>query len=451
MHKILIFIDHDIIIRNFYKLKIFKKLENKFDIKYVFPNHKRVTIDPNNLDLKNFKILDCDLERIYNRKIFGYIKRLHSSRKFPRGEKEFVFDFLRAIFGRYLIYFQLIKTFPIIHQIWSFFYQKKIGQNKNLENFIKNEKPKLIIHPTVLNGIYVDDLILIGKKFKIPTLYLMNSWDNTRVKNFSLKKPDHLFVWGEESKYEAKKFLSMDEKDLTISGPAFYHGQKKVEDQMIQDFRKLFFADKNTFFLCYGGSSKGLNEIKHLEKIEQLIDNSKENIKVLYRPHPWKDFNKNEKLFDPKNFKNIFLDPFSKENYLSIYKKKNMQIDQVSPENTSLILKSVDAIISPLSTILIDAAALGTPSASYNYNDGEKNDFVKLYKKLVSINDFNKKIESEQCNHFDDIWNTILKLKTNSKDEELKKRIIKKAKYIMDIDKDYFKLLKKKCEELSNY
>ena len=31
-------------------------LENKFDIKYVFPNHKRVTIDPNNLDLKNFLI-----------------------------------------------------------------------------------------------------------------------------------------------------------------------------------------------------------------------------------------------------------------------------------------------------------------------------------------------------------------------------------------------------------
>ena len=107
--------------------------------------------------------------------------------------------------------------------------------------------------------------------------------------------------------------------------------------------------------------------------------------------------------------------------------------------------------ISPLSTILIDAAALGTPSASYNYDDGEKNAFVKYYKKLISLNDFNKRIESEQCNHFDDIWNTILKLKTNSKDEELKKRIIKKAKYIMDIDKDYFKLLKKKCEELSNY
>ena len=98
-----------------------------------------------------------------------------------------------------------------------------------------------------------------------------------------------------------------------------------------------------------------------------------------------------------------------------------MQIEQVSPENTSLILKSVDAVISPLSTILIDAAALGTPSASYNYDDGEKNAFVKYYKKLVSLNDFNKRIESEQCNHFDDIWKTILNLREKSKDEKLKK------------------------------
>ena len=89
-------------------------------------------------------------------------------------------------------------------------------------------------------------------------------------------------------------------------------------------------------------------------------------------------------------------------------------------KNTSLILKSVDAVIFPLSTILIDAAALGT-LCSYNYDDGEKNAFVKYYKKLVSLNDFNKRIESEQCNHFDDIWKTILNLREKSKDEKLKK------------------------------
>ena len=44
------------------------------------------------------------------------------------------------------------------------------------------------------------------------------------------------------------------------------------------------FREKNTFFLCYAGSSKGLNEITHLKKIDKLITNSNENIKVLYRP-----------------------------------------------------------------------------------------------------------------------------------------------------------------------
>ena len=86
------------------------------------------------------------------------------------------------------------------------FLSKKIGKNIELENFIIKENPKLIIHPTVLNGIYVDDLIEIGKTLQIPTLYLMNSWDNTRVKNFSLKKPDHLFVWERSLSLKLKNF-----------------------------------------------------------------------------------------------------------------------------------------------------------------------------------------------------------------------------------------------------
>ena len=54
-----------------------------------------------------------------------------------------------------------------------------------------------------------------------------------------------------------------------------------------------------------------------------------------------------------------------------------MQIEQVSPENTSLILKSVDAVISPLSTILIDAAALGTPLPLI---------IMMMAKKMLSLN-----------------------------------------------------------------
>ena len=75
-----------------------------------------------------------------------------------------------------------------------------------------------------------------------------------------------------------------------------------------------------------------------------------ENIKVLYRPYPWKSSIK-MRNFNNKDFKE--LDPFSK-NYSNLF-KKSMNIDDVSPANISLILNSVDAAFSPLSTFIIDA------------------------------------------------------------------------------------------------
>ena len=44
----------------------------------------------------------------------------------------------------------------------------------------------------------------------------MNSWDNPRSKNFIATLPDHLLVWGEESKIEAQEFIGMKKKNITI-------------------------------------------------------------------------------------------------------------------------------------------------------------------------------------------------------------------------------------------
>ena len=61
-----------------------------------------------------------------------------------------------------------------------------------------------------------------------------------------------------------------------------------------------------------------------------------------------------------------------------------MNIDDVSPNNISLILNSVDAVFSPLSTFIIDAAAAGKPAASYNYDDGENSKHFEIFKKELN-------------------------------------------------------------------
>lgn len=450
MKKILIFIDHDIIIRNFYKLEIFTELQNFFKVKFIGPNHKRVTIKFEELNINNYEMITLESKRIYDQKIYGYINRLYKSRNYPKGDKKWHFEFFKNIFGRFLIYYQLLKTLPIVYQIWSFLTKKKIGENFKLKELIKKENPDLILHPTVLNGLFVDDLISIANNLNIPTLYLMNSWDNTRSKNFTTLLPNHLFVWGEDSKMEAMKFLQMKKSDISIAGPAYYYKQDEVNEKKIENFRSKFCEQKDTFLLCYAGSSKALNELNHLKKIDEFINNSNEKIKVLYRPHPWKQFHKSEKLMVDKDFKNIFLDPYSKKNYLNLYKGKPMNINDVSPRNISLVINSVDAVISPMSTLLLDAAAAGKPTGAYKYDDNEGLEHFKLFKKRVLLNNSFKDVESVQCNHIDEIWNVIMKLKKLSKNKDYKNIIKKKSHHIMNLDHNYFELLRKKISSMTN-
>ena len=50
----------------------------------------------------------------------------------------------------------------------------------------------------------------------------MNSWDNPRSKNFIATLPDHLLVWGEESKIEAQEFIGMKKILLYLSSLLFW-------------------------------------------------------------------------------------------------------------------------------------------------------------------------------------------------------------------------------------
>ena len=62
-------------------------------------------------------------------------------------------------------------------------------------------------------------------------------------------------------------------------------------------YRKLIGVKKNVPLVCYAGSNIGVNETKHLKIIDNELIKNKVNIKILYRPHPWKKFHKEEKIF----------------------------------------------------------------------------------------------------------------------------------------------------------
>ena len=59
----------------------------------------------------------------------------------------------------------------------------------------------MLIHPSVLQGSYIDDVIFYGNKIKKPVVVIMNSWDNPLTKRSVVNKDYYLLVWENKLNY----------------------------------------------------------------------------------------------------------------------------------------------------------------------------------------------------------------------------------------------------------
>ena len=367
-----VFIDHDLMIRHFIKENKFKELEKKYNLIYFFSkNKKRIIQDINRLKIKNKIIkLDVDLRRKTKNTLLSYVGRINNAyRKKKLSFKNAAIQEVKVILNsRLLFYSYLIFANKFIYPFYKWFCKKfTIKFNEYLNNEVKKNELSFIIHPTVLNGDFVQDLVEIGKYNNIPTFLIMNSWDNCTSRAFTHGNPTKYLVWGESIKKMASENLNLPKKNIDVIGCAQFDIYKQNPSISRKRYRKKIGVKKNEFLVCYAGSNIGINETKHLKIIDKQISLSKLKVKILYRPHPWKKIHKNEISFFENKFQNIKMDYFSKKRYKNIFlkKPKKLSIGTINYDQTNTIIKSIDAAILPPSTFSVECALNEVPISIY--------------------------------------------------------------------------------------
>ena len=113
--------------------------------------------------------------------------------------------------------------------------------------------------------------------------------------------------------------------------------------------------------LLYAGSSKDTDEFEHLRMIEAAIDRGElTNVSVVYRPHPWGAGGyKGERLLDYP-WRHVAIDN-SMRSYLEAIRAGRKEKYLADYADTNDVLSSIDALVSPLSTIILEGALHGKP------------------------------------------------------------------------------------------
>lgn len=227
-------------------------------------------------------------------KSFKYrIETRYSPQKIQKINIKSITKFLKKFTSHIL--FKIIASSEFISKNLILLLKNFLSTNNQLKQLILTQKPDLVLMPT--NGYFSFELDMEYTLHQLNQKYisLVDNWDNLTTKTILTYKANHYGVWGGQNRIHAKEVQGIDINDTSSIGTPRYEVYKKKHLKRLFDFKYILFT----------GSSNQFDEYKILKKMNYILDNTK-NIKLVYRPHPWRESNEFPNL---SNLKNIVLDP----------------------------------------------------------------------------------------------------------------------------------------------
>jgi hypothetical protein len=244
---------------------------------------------------------------------------------------------------------------------------KNMTTNSTLEKFVTAEDWDLVVFPSAAFDPMSVEMSRLGSVHRIKTLCLIDNWDNLTSKTVFWHKPDHLGVWGEQSKKQAVEIHEFSEQRVHIVGtPRFddYFRLRATSQQSIYPFRYILFV----------GSAMPFDEITALKELESCLSDLGPNfadIKIVYRPHPWQQKRNSPADFEPDAFSLTVLDTqFRTGGSRYVYEAGNREAFQPNLSYYPALLSRAEAVVGPLTTMLLEASLCLRPVVALSYADG---------------------------------------------------------------------------------
>jgi len=240
-------------------------------------------------------------------------------------------------------------------------YRNRIPVNEDLIRYVTNLKPDLILFPSSAYDPDGNDVARVGKLCGVQTVFLIDNWDNLSSKSIFWAFPDHLGVWGQQSKEHAMQMHGFSPDRVTPLGTPRFDSYFILRDQALTrhfDFEYVLFA----------GLAIAFDEVAALRIIEDEIADKPDvygGLKVVYRPHPHRQTRISKDHFDEKEYSHVIMDPQLRDAYYG----KNIRFLPDLGYYPALLKHSRFVVASP-TTMMIESLIFRKRVLVLAYDDG---------------------------------------------------------------------------------
>lgn len=237
---------------------------------------------------------------------------------------------------------------------------KTLKSNKQIFKVIKETNPVLVLCPNNAHDAIGSDVVKTCEYLKIPTLFLIDNWDNLSSKSLLWPKPSYLTVWGEQSVTHGVEIQEIDSKKIFPIGTPRYDKYFELRNSRLES--KFEFP-----YVLFVGTYLKFDEIAVLGKLNQILQNkfSQSDLKIIYRPHPEQD--RSAELATLK-LDRVLVDPKVGVSEETV----NGKVLPISSTYFPNLILNSEFVMGGLTSMLIEATIFWKRFLALTYDDGQK-------------------------------------------------------------------------------
>lgn len=365
--NIIIHMPGKITYRNFVETDAFEALEREFSVHYLFSEGSDIK------EMEKFKEKKCithefasrsDQFRLLLRKFFHFRAARYSNTymvnyKDEQGKPRKLSYLLKLLINKFTY-----KASIFILELFA-------KQDMDLINKIKEIDPCCLLLLCSTAGNIQLNLIKACQKLKVKSVVIPLGWDNISSKLLMYISPDTIIERGKQNVDLARNIFELKDQQVFKVGVPHYemyftYQQQADLSKKREDFLTRLGIPVDKKVILFGGALRPFDETSFLLKLERAIEKGiLYNIHIIYRPHPERDARIKEKSYFDLDFKHITFDQELKHSYLN-HKSNYMP----NLENYLDLYNAITAIISPFSSVMVEAGLFGKPILALACNDG---------------------------------------------------------------------------------
>ncbi len=236
-------------------------------------------------------------------------------------------------------------------------------------------RPLFTVMPTSLLDLFCNDVLWASESEQVACLLLQSGWDNMSSKGIIHHMPTCVAAWGPQSKEHAQEIQAIPSHKIVCLGAPHYEQLQPANAKAIAHMRRELGVTADERLVLFGGSFRQFDETSALVRLESAIESGAlPPMKVIYRPHPWRADRQGEDDFFDHTWQHVIFDPDMRDRYQRAraergYLKRNVPIFDMT--YLARLLSTVDAVISPMSTLLIEALIMDRPTMAVAFSDGK--------------------------------------------------------------------------------